>query len=858
MKTLDKQVLNSQNNILKQIATGNELTVILKSLALEIETLITGTICSILLYNEQNQTLEKGVGPSLADAYNQALAGTKIGPGVGSCGTAAFFMETVIVKDIETDDRWKNYKSLALSYGLKACWSKPIISSEETVLGTFALYYRETREPLKDELELLEVFAHLASIAIEQRNTDKKLYESEKKYRLLAENVSDFVGIIDQKGIFEYASSSHEKYLGYTLRELIGKSILDFVHPDDLRIVKRNLKKVLENLQVITITSRFLHKHGHWVYLQGNCNPIIEEDKVCRFVYMARDITAQKTAEQELNKVLVELESTRQKFHSLYQNSLDAIFELDHNGKLFSVNPAAETLTGYSKEELLRINSTTFIDANSYQELDQIFTAVKQGNGQRVEGVINHKGGHQVIVDINIVPIFKHNTSVSVMAFVKDITDKRKAENEIKELAYKDQLTGLPNRYLFSLKLEEAIKRASETKSTLGVLFIDFDNFKTINDTLGHHVGDLLLQRVVSIMSSCLSEGDVISRQGGDEFLLLIENTSIEDLCSVSERIIQKLKQPTLLAGNEVYITPSIGVSLYPNYGMDAESLIKNADLAMYLAKDMGKNNYQFFTESLNERVIRKGQLENALRRAIDQQEFTLHYQPKIDLDLNRVVGIEALLRWNPIFGSVSPAEFIPITEETGLIVDIGEWVLREACTKNKYWYDLGLLEAPIAVNVSARQFMDPHFIRIVQTVLSETKLPSHLLEIEITERVMINVNEASDIINQLREMGIQITIDDFGIGYSSLSMINSIDIDNLKIDQSFLHDVMKNKKSSGLLGAIIQMGREIEANVVIEGIETEEQASFLAAKGLIGQGYHFSYPLPEEKFEKYLAKQEA
>ncbi len=858
MKTLDRQLLESQNNILKLIAKGNDLTTILESLAREIELIITDTYCSILLYNAQFFSLEKGVGPSLPEAYNQALEGTKIGPKVGSCGTAAYFKETVIVRDIETDERWDDYRLLARSFGLRACWSRPIISSEKNVLGTFALYYREAREPKIHELNVLEAFAHLASIAIEHRNTDERLYKSEKLYRLLAENVSDFVGIIDQKGLFEYSSSSHEKYLGYKIQDLLGKSMIDFIHPEDRRLAQVNFRNLVRNNEVTTIVSRFLHKQGHWVYLEGNCTPIREvDDSVLRFVYMARDITAQKTAEEKLNKVLVELESTQDKFQSLYQNSLDAIFEVNQSGKLYCVNDAAESLLGYTKEQLLNLELARYVAPSFLPELMNNFNEVLLGNATRLEGVLIHKNGEQVIADINVVPLYKDLNAVGAMAFVKDITDKRNAENEIKELAYKDQLTGLPNRYMFSLKLEEAIKRAKNRRSTLGVLFIDFDNFKTINDTLGHHVGDMLLQRVVAIMRSCIGEKDVISRQGGDEFLILVEESSIEDLSTVSERIIQALKHPTLLLGNEVYISPSIGISLFPNFGTDAESLIKNADLAMYLAKEMGKNTYQFYNESLNERVIRKSQLENALRRAIDQEEFTLHYQPKLDLDTNTIVGIEALLRWNPVFGSVSPAEFIPITEETGLIVEIGEWVLREACRRNKLWYETGQVEAPIAVNVSARQFRDPHFINIVQRVLDETKLPSHLLEIEITERVMINVDEAVDIINQLRELGVLITIDDFGVGYSSLSMINSIDIDNLKIDQSFLHDVMKNKKSSGLLGAIIQMGREIGAKVVVEGIETEEQVNFLTARGLIGQGYFFSYPLPIEKFERYLAKLE-
>ncbi|WP_158211679.1 EAL domain-containing protein [Alkalihalobacterium alkalinitrilicum] len=850
--TIDKQTLKAQNKVLRMTATGSSLTEILTTLALEIETLIPKTYCSILLLNDEKQTLENGIGPSLDESYNEILNGTQIGPSVGSCGTAAYRRERVIVKDIEKYILWKEYKSLALSYGLKAYWSQPILSSDGTVLGTFGLYYGEPKVPNIRELGILEDFTHLASVAIEHKKTNEKLQQSEQQYRLLAENVSDFVGLLNQQGVYEYVSPSHEKYLGYSSFELVGKNWLDFVHPDDVNNAIWVFEKQVKIGAPQKLIFRYKHKNGQWIYLEGKGTPIQEEDGLgSRLVYMARDITEQKRAEEQLKIVVHDLEQTQQKFDSLYNNSLDAIFEIDSEGKYYRVNSVAEKITGYQKEELVKLGINDLII--ELEKVNNIFTRIKNGESLRVELTLRHKKGHYVNIDVNGVPVFRDDGTVNVIAFVQDITGRKRAEEELRELAYKDSLTGLPTRELFSIELDKAIKSAKEYKYSLGILFIDFDNFKNVNDTLGHHFGDQVLKKLVKIMESQLGKDNLISRQGGDEFLILVENTDKEKTGIICERLIKRLTSPIELHGHEVFITPSIGVCMFPEYEFDAEILIKNADLAMYMAKDIGKNNYQFFSDNLNDQVLRKSRVTNALRKALGNGEFTLHYQPQFELSTNRVKGIEALLRWNPEFGFVSPAEFIPIAEETGLIVEIGEWVLREACKHGKEWNDKGVLKTPVSVNVSARQFKERSFIETVKNVLKETGLPPSNLEIEITERVMIDVNEAVNIVNQLRMLGVRVAIDDFGVGYSSLNMLQSIVIDSLKIDRAFLHDVMKNKRSAGLLEAIIRMGADLGSNVVVEGIETKDQVDFLLSKGVIGQGYYYSRPLPADDLEQYL-----
>ncbi|WP_078596008.1 EAL domain-containing protein [Evansella clarkii] len=854
----DTKLLKSQNIILEMIATGESLMSILERVTVEIESIFKDTYCSIMICDEAENILADTVAPSLDDSYKRAVKGIKIAPHSGSCGTAAYRKERVIVKDITKDPLWNEFQSLGVSHGLRSCWSEPILSSEGKILGTFALYHSFPNEPSADDVQIIETFTYITAMALEHKKTDEKLSESERHYRLLADNVSDFIGIVDLEGNYVYVSPSHEKYLGYSSLELLGKNCFEFMHPDDINFVVEAFEESLKtNQQEHQAVFRFKHKKGHWVYLDTKGNPIGDNNQgITHFAYITRDVTNQKKAEQQLEEVIEDLQETQEKFDSLFNNSLDAIFEIDEVGNYARVNNVAEKLTGYSKQELLRMHFNNLMLFK--EEAEEVFRKVKDGQSFRFENWLIHKEGHHLFIDVNVVPVSYKDNSCTVLAFVQDITEKKQAVEEIRELAYKDALTGLPNRSLFKLKLEEAINRADENSSSLGILFIDFDNFKSINDTLGHDFGDELLKKLVEIMKSCIGDEDILSRQGGDEFLILTEQAGISEMRTLCRTIINELTMPVELYGNEVFITPSIGVCMYPEYKVNAVNLIKNADLAMYHAKDTGKNKYQFYTEHLHEKVMRRNQLVSSLRKALHRKEFSLHYQPQFELETSKITGLEALLRWKPEFGTVSPAEFIPLSEETGMIVDIGEWVLYEACIQGKAWHDAGILNAPVSVNVSARQFMDPDFTEMVTRILKETGLQPHCLELEITERILMDVNEAADSVNKLRESGVRIAIDDFGIGYSSLNMIKIIDIDSLKIDQSFLRDVMKNSKSAGLLDTIIRIGTEIGSDVIVEGIETEDQVNFLKQKGVIGQGYYYSKPLPAEEIEGFLRRTKA
>lgn len=438
-----------------------------------------------------------------------------------------------------------------------------------------------------------------------------------------------------------------------------------------------------------------------------------------------------------------------------------------------------------------------------------------------------------------------------------DLEERKRTERAMRHMAHHDALTDLPNRTLFRDRLTHAMAQADRYQQKLAVMFLDLDRFKAINDTLGHNVGDQLLRQAADRLRKCVRECDTVARLGGDEFTVIVEDVGDRDTAAVvAQKIIDAFSQAFHLGGHEVFVTPSVGITLYPDDGEHLDNLLRNADAAMYRAKEYGRNNYQFYTPEMNVRARERLLLENALRRALLREEFVLHYQPRVDLRSGRVIGAEALLRWrHPELGLVPPREFVPILEETGLIIPVGEWVLREACRQNRAWQDLGLPPVRMAVNLSARQFMQRDLAGLVDLVLAETGLDAAYLELEITEQVLLEHTAGNAAtLERLRALGVHIAIDDFGTGYSSLSYLKRLPIHTLKIDQSFVRDITLDSDGAAIVSAIIAMACNLRLNVLAEGVETEAQLSFLRAQGCNEiQGYSFSYPLTAQEFERLL-----
>jgi diguanylate cyclase (GGDEF)-like protein len=432
---------------------------------------------------------------------------------------------------------------------------------------------------------------------------------------------------------------------------------------------------------------------------------------------------------------------------------------------------------------------------------------------------------------------------------------RKQAEDRIRHLANYDELTGLSNRTMFNQCLSHALAQARRNGQPLAILFLDLDRFKNINDTLGHGAGDSVLREVAERLRGCLRESDTIGRLGGDEFVVLLEAMPQPTHGAVvAQKLLAAVARPFTIDGQDFHLTASIGISTYPADSEDLQSLLKNADIAMYRAKEQGKNNYQFYSAQMNVHTLERLALETGLRGALERSEFVLHYQPKIDLASRRIVGMEALLRWqHPIKGLMAPAQFIPVAEETGLIVPIGAWVLRAACAQSKAWREQGLSPLRIAVNLSPRQFAHEHLLQDVERILGESGMESVALELEITESmVMHNPERAATLLGQLKNAGVSVAIDDFGTGYSSLSYLKRFPIDTLKIDRSFIKDLPLDVEDGAITRAIIVMAHSLGLKVVAEGVETEGQAEFLRALSCDqAQGYYFSKPVPEHEFAR-------
>ena len=430
----------------------------------------------------------------------------------------------------------------------------------------------------------------------------------------------------------------------------------------------------------------------------------------------------------------------------------------------------------------------------------------------------------------------------------------------VEYLAYHDSLTGLPNRGLFSNLLEQSISQAHRYKRQLAVLFLDLDRFKQINDTLGHEAGDDLLKEVACRLKSCLRDSDTVARLGGDEFVVLISELEDEhQVASVAQKMLTAVAGPFTLLGHEFHITVSIGISVYPSDGEDEQTLEKHADIAMYQAKDEGKNNFQFYSEKLNANSLERLTLESGLRRALERNEFELYYQAKKDRDGGRIAGVEALLHWqHPDLGLVASKRFIPVAEETGLIIPIGKWVLATACRQNVSWQKQGLPRLSMAVNMTARQFNDENLLLEIAAILDESGMDPSLLELEISESILMrDVDKALRILKAFKEMGIRVTIDDFGVGYSSLSALKQFPIDTIKIDRSFIRDIASAHGSNDLLAAIIAIGRTMSLTVVAQGVETREQVDLLREQSCDEfQGFYFNRPMPSGQFGEMLRTQ--
>ncbi|MFP5408831.1 MAG: EAL domain-containing protein [Gammaproteobacteria bacterium] len=603
--------------------------------------------------------------------------------------------------------------------------------------------------------------------------------------------------------------------------------------------------------------------------------PEILRAKVSVFVELSQQIQAIKQHEEHLERLVqsrtaaltAEIAERKQaevsirKLSSAMEKVADSIFITDADGVIEYVNSAFVIVTGYERDEAIG-QSPRIMKSGSHDEkfYAQIWEALLRGEVYRNVIVNRRKDGRLYHEAVTITPLTDtHGTVTHFISSGKDMSESIQAQERLHHLAHHDALTGLPNRVLFVERLKHALQRANHRKRAVAVMFLDMDRFKMVNDTLGHEAGDRLLQAMAARLLACVREGDTIARFGGDEFAgLLNDVASPEDVAPIVGKFLEALAPPFVIDGHELFVGGSIGVSLYPDDGTDPQTLMKNADTAMYSAKQRGGNSSEFYYAGMNENALARLGLETGLRHALDRQEFSVHYQPQIDLKTGEVAGFEALLRWDrPDGGPVSPKVFIPILEETGLIVAVGEWMLRTACEQHRAWRAAGLPPLRMAVNISSRQFEGGDLTETLRRVLQDAAMPAEFLELEITESILMK-NAARDMeaLQTLNALGMRFAIDDFGTGYSSLTYLKRFPIDILKIDKAFVRDITDNGDDAAIVRAIITMAQSLGIQALAEGVETREQVEFLRHQGCdLVQGYYFSPPLSASEAERFLVE---
>jgi diguanylate cyclase (GGDEF)-like protein/PAS domain S-box-containing protein len=570
---------------------------------------------------------------------------------------------------------------------------------------------------------------------------------------------------------------------------------------------------------------------------------------------------------ENIQKAEKALRESEEKYSSLFQHSNDAIFVHDLSGAILDANEKVLDQFQYTKSEILSMNVADIYPDEALPISKKAFKKVAETGFVDFEVDFRTKDGEVFPAEVSS-SLFKIGGREVIQSIVRDITDRKRAVEQIAYMAYHDSLTNLPNRHLLKDRLQQAISSAKDYNRIVAVFFLDLDNFKRINDTLGHDRGDKLLQNVADRLQGYIRNSDsiarlkaergvtTIARLGGDEFtILLTELKHVKDAATVAQRILDLFNEPFEVESHEIFITTSIGISVYPDDGDTVDTLLKHADTAMYHAKEQAKNNYQFYKESMNITTVERLDLENKLRKALDKGEFVLYYQPQLDTRTNKITAVEALIRWiHPDKGMILPMTFIPAAEETGLIIPIGEWILRTACNQNKTWQRAGLPPIRVTVNISGVQFRQKTFVKMVNKVLEESGLDPQYLELELTETILMQTTDtAVSTVKALKSLGIRLSIDDFGTGYCSLNYLKSFPIDTLKIDQSFIRDLSINHEDKAIIQAIIALGHGLKLHVIAEGVETKQQLAYLSEKESDAvQGFLLSKPLPDDLLREF------
>ena len=833
-----------RSHTLERLASAEPLVPILEAIVLGFEQLDLDARCSILLLDREGRHFVKAVAPSLPDYFNAAVTGLAIGPGIGSCGTAAFTGERVITENIGTHPDWADFKALAIRAGLGSCWSQPIHSASGRVLGTFAIYHRHAYAPAATDITLIEQSAHLASIAIERNLANETLRDSEERFRSLMENIpSVAVQGFAQDGTVTFWNRTSEQLYGYNAEEALGRSLLDLIIPPAIRdSIKQAIQQMITTDAPIPASELMLmRKDGSAVPVFSSHALVKSVGRPAELFCLDIDLTASKQAEEKIYLAA-----------SVFAHVRDGIIITDAEGTIIDVNESFTRITGYPRDEALganpRLLKSGLQDERFYAEMWEDLTTSGQWFGE----IWNRRKNGELYIEMLTISAVQdaHGETHQYVALFSDISVQKTHQQELEHLAHFDELTSLPNRVLLADRLRQAIAQSQRRGQQLAVAYLDLDGFKAINDRHGHETGNQFLITAANRMKQVLREGDTLARLGGDEFVaILLDLADIEASESVLNRLLTAVALPMQVGDHSLQISASLGLTFYPQEdAVDADQLLRQADQAMYQAKLAGKNRYHVFDSELDRSVRDHHESVEHIRRALCAEEFVLHYQPKVNMRTGKLIGAEALIRWqHPERGLLPPSAFLPIIEKHPLAIGIGEWVIHTALTQVERWRAAGL-DITVSVNVGALQLQQANFVERLSGLLAAH--PTYRrgdLEMELLETSALeDLTGISTLIESCREIGVLFSLDDFGTGYSSLTYLRRLSVAQLKIDQSFVRDMLNDPDDLSILVCVLNLATAFRREVIAEGVETIEHGTMLLQLGCeLAQGYGIARPMP-------------
>ena len=838
----------STQTIFDLIGKHADLDVLLQAVTAWIEERIPDAVVSVMLYDAATDSISLKRDVRFSEAYFEALQNAKIGPDVGTCGAAAFERKLRITPDIFQDPNWRLYADLAKAEGLAACWSAPVIGAQGNLYGTFATYYRKPKQPTDAEIQLIQRAASLVALAFAHQQERAMRLRLNERYASLFRNHPDIVFELDCDGLVVAANASIEKVSGFTETQMIGHHYCEFISEASRLIAGQAFAKVLageaQNYEVFV-----KHASGNNYWLDITNLPIIIDEEVIGVFGIGRDITQRKRIDEQLRLLKRGIEA-----------SPHGIVLADASSKdmpLVYVNPAFTAITGYAEEEVLGTNCRFLQGEDTDPEaIAAIRRALKHRQELQVTIRNYRKDGSWFWNQLILGPVLdEQGQCTHYFGIQQDITRQREYEDLIATQNTQDALTGLMNRNSFENRLVRESELTKGGRSALTIMCINLDDFSSLNQSLGHQIGDKILVAVADRLSFSVTDNDVLARLAADEFAVMCSTSSAAVAIDYyAERLLKILARPFDIDGYQIHISASIGISEVPKSVDRVLDGLKQAVIAVDEAKRQGRNTWAWYRHQDSLLGIDYATMRRDLMEAIDDEQFELYYQPQVTVDNQRVETVEALIRWqHPQRGWIAPLDFIPLAEKTGQIIAIGQWVLQRACLDIAKWNAEHQNQLSLAVNISPLQFRRTGFLEQVKNALKVSKLEPSRLELEVTESVlMFGAERTIEILNQLRELGVKISIDDFGTGYSSLSYLRALPVDKLKLDRSFIQHLPENKKDGAIVRGLITMAHHLDLAVVAEGVETEQQVTFLREQDCnVLQGFYFAKPAPLNELQQ-------